>query len=60
YDENRDIYKIKTYESAKILVRENEFAIFFPQDLHKPCINPSYRSEKVRKLVLKVRIEDGK
>ncbi|MDR2778473.1 MAG: YhcH/YjgK/YiaL family protein, partial [Rickettsiales bacterium] len=58
YDEKKDMYKVKTYDSARILLRENEFAVFFPQDLHKPCISTSYRSEKVRKLVIKVLIDD--
>jgi YhcH/YjgK/YiaL family protein len=58
YDENRDIYKIKTAEEAKIIVRENKFAIFFPEDLHKPCVSCSYDAKRIRKLLIKVRIDE--
>lgn len=54
YSEEKERYKVKTEADAKVLVKENEFTIFFPQDLHKPCINYSYKSEKVKKLVIKV------
>ncbi|MDR1494432.1 MAG: YhcH/YjgK/YiaL family protein [Rickettsiales bacterium] len=58
YDEKKDIYKIKTADEAKILVRENRFALFFPWDLHKPCVSCSYGGMKVRKVVIKIRVDE--
>jgi YhcH/YjgK/YiaL family protein len=57
YDEARDIYKVKTAEEARILVRENKFVIFFPWDLHKPCVSCSYDSMRIRKLLIKISVD---
>ena len=54
YLEEKDIYKVKTQEETKILLKEGYFAIFFAQDLHKPCLNYSFKSERVKKIVLKI------
>lgn len=54
YDETAEIYKVKTQEEAKILLKASYFAIFFPQDLHKPCLNYASKSELVKKVTLKV------
>lgn len=54
YDEIKERYKVKTQEDCNITIKDGEFAVFFPQDLHKPCINPSYKKEKVKKVVIKV------
>ncbi|MDR3079230.1 MAG: YhcH/YjgK/YiaL family protein [Rickettsiales bacterium] len=56
YDETKDIYKVRTAEEARILVREGRFALFFPWDLHKPSLSCSYDSRRVRKIVIKVRV----
>lgn len=54
YSNTKERFKVQTEANAKVLVKKNEFTIFFPQDLHKPCINYSYKSDKVRKLVIKI------
>ncbi len=54
YSENKERFKVQTEADAKILVKKGEFVIFFPQDLHKPCINYSYKNDKVKKIVIKI------
>ena len=41
-------------ESSLVLVEEGMFALFYPQDLHMPCIGDPL--ERVRKVVVKVRV----
>jgi YhcH/YjgK/YiaL family protein len=38
-----------------ILLEENSFAVFFPKDLHQPCIKVD-NPQTVRKIVVKVKI----
>ena len=35
---------------------DGDFAIYFPQDAHKPCVRPEGAGETVRKAVVKVRL----
>ena len=42
--------------STRLLVRPHEFAIFWPEDAHKPCCNPGDAAVSYRKLVFKVAI----
>lgn len=46
------------YEGATSLVRVSKgmFAVFFPDDLHQPCVQAESASE-VKKVVIKVRVE---
>lgn len=39
---------------TRLVVRPHEFAIFWPEDAHKPCCNPGDASVSYRKLVFKV------
>jgi YhcH/YjgK/YiaL family protein len=41
---------------TRLLVRPQEFAIFWPEDAHKPCCNPGDAAVSYRKLVFKVQI----
>jgi YhcH/YjgK/YiaL family protein len=56
YLENKeDDYDFYECETRPVLVKEGMFTIFFPEDLHKPCIQvstPTY----VKKVVVKVKI----
>lgn len=56
YDENKDIEFYGNCDKTKnCVVDANEFGIFFPQDIHKPCI--SYEGKKeVKKIVVKIEI----
>ncbi|MBA3697521.1 MAG: YhcH/YjgK/YiaL family protein [Planctomycetes bacterium] len=39
---------------TRLVVRPQEFAIFWPEDAHKPCCNPGEASVSYRKLVFKI------
>jgi len=55
YNDDKDItlYGDDSTEHSKLLVPQNHFCMFFPQDGHKPGINVSGESA-VRKAVIKV------
>jgi YhcH/YjgK/YiaL family protein len=42
-------------EGTPLLIEAGMFAVFFPQDVHRPCIKVD-QSEKVKKVVIKVKI----
>ena len=42
--------------SIPMLFRENDFAVFFPSDGHKPRCQAAGKPEKVRKIVVKVAV----
>ncbi len=50
----KDKYKVKAQADTEVIVKANEFAVFFPNDLHKPCVNPGYNPSKIKKLLIKV------
>ena len=52
YDEKNDITFFDDIPSAHIDVTPGNFAIFFPEDGHAPCIG----NGKFRKVIVKVRI----
>lgn len=58
YTESSEIYFVHTQEESKVLLREGYFTMFFPHDLHKPCLNYSSKSEHVKKVTLKV-LQEG-
>jgi biofilm protein TabA len=41
---------------TRLLVRPHQFAIFWPEDAHKPCCNPGDAAVSYRKLVFKVAV----
>jgi YhcH/YjgK/YiaL family protein len=41
-----------------LAVTEGMFAVFFPQDAHMPCINIGKQAQQVRKIVMKVAVEE--
>jgi YhcH/YjgK/YiaL family protein len=47
-------YQQPTITATRLLVRPEEFAIFWPEDAHKPCCHPGETSVPYRKLVFKV------
>ena len=56
YDDSRDAAFYKNDYESMIRVRQGEFAIFFPHDLHMPSIKV-LQKQFVRKAVFKVRIK---
>lgn len=57
YDEKRDVQFLKDSDSClEFLFREGDFAIFYPQDAHKPSMNVDGKA-KAKKLVFKVKLD---
>lgn len=59
YDDKKDIefYKTPDFKPLnKIYLDRNKFAIFYPDDIHSPCINFNNEEETVKKAVVKILI----
>lgn len=55
YDPNRDIlYYQKVENESLIEVQAGQFAVFFPNDVHRPAIAKNNQPERTRKIVVKV------
>jgi YhcH/YjgK/YiaL family protein len=54
YNEEKDIIFFKA-DVSTVLIQEGMFAIFFPEDLHQPCIQAN-SPMNVKKVVVKVRL----
>jgi YhcH/YjgK/YiaL family protein len=55
YNPEKDIAFYKG-EGTPLLIESGMFAVFFPQDVHRPCMQIN-QPEKVKKVVVKVKIE---
>jgi YhcH/YjgK/YiaL family protein len=47
-------YHQPAHAATRLLVRPREFAVFWPEDAHKPCCHPGDTEVPYRKLVFKV------
>ena len=58
YDEKTDFIKYEGKEEniSKLLIRQNELAIFYPSDAHQPCIKTE-KEEIIYKVVIKIPVE---
>lgn len=57
YDEKSDAQFLKDADGClEFLFKEGDFAIFFPQDAHKPSMNPDGKVN-AKKLVFKVKLD---
>ena len=54
YPEN-DVYFGEIDSFSSVIVNENEFVIFFPNELHRPCIRVN--DKKVKKIVFKLKMQ---
>ncbi len=54
YSEEGD-YTFYESKTSPLLVKKGMFTVFFPQDLHRPCIQVK-ESQPVKKIVVKVRL----
>jgi YhcH/YjgK/YiaL family protein len=55
YSDERDV-AFFTGQGDQFTLLPGMFAVFFPQDVHMPCLQAA-RAEEVRKVVIKVRID---
>jgi YhcH/YjgK/YiaL family protein len=57
YDEKGDAQFLKEFDNClEFLFKAGDFAIFFPQDAHKPSMNPDGKVN-AKKLVFKVKLD---
>lgn len=58
YDEKTDFIKYEGKEEniSKLLIKENELAIFYPNDAHQPCITTDEK-ELIYKAVIKIPVK---
>jgi biofilm protein TabA len=49
-------YKPPVHGITRLLVRPNEFTIFWPEDAHKPICHPEGKATAFRKIVFKVAV----
>jgi YhcH/YjgK/YiaL family protein len=54
YNADKDIVFFSA-ETVQLVLETGMFAVFFPQDVHRPCMRID-RPEKVKKVVVKVLI----
>ena len=55
--EEKDVAFYKNIENAsKLVLKDGDFAIFFPEDAHKPCCALNNEPSKVKKVVVKVAV----
>lgn len=61
YDSEKDVEFLKLKEDSNcpnvINVKEGDFAIFFPQDVHAPMLCCEDRCEKIKKVIVKIKAD---
>ncbi len=55
YDEVKDVFKLSAEEFIPISVKAGEFAIFFPDDVHRPNVTDGEVTSN-KKLVFKIKL----
>jgi YhcH/YjgK/YiaL family protein len=55
YDEERDVEFYRDHDGEFFEVKAGEFAVFFPHDVHMPCLAIA-QPQTVKKVVIKVRL----
>jgi YhcH/YjgK/YiaL family protein len=55
YDETKEVAFYKNEYTSQLKLEQGQFAIFFPHDLHMPCIKAE-KAQTVKKAVFKVRV----
>ena len=57
YIQERDIMHFNNFDKASIaVIKDNEYAIFFPNDIHKPGVAFDEKKMHVKKIVVKVHV----
>lgn len=58
YDPERDIVFFNGYEGKRLHAHNKKIFFFFPENVHKPCLNVG-ESKKVRKIVVKIPVAES-
>lgn len=53
-----DLYFYNTPSKTSFLIDKNHFAVFFPEDLHKPLLVVDNKMTEIKKLVFKIPVEN--
>jgi len=53
-----DLYFYNCPSKTSFLVDKNHFAVFFPEDLHKPLLVVNNRMREIKKIVFKIPVEN--
>lgn len=56
YNEEKDLSILKGPINSIFQICKNDFAIFFPEDAHMPCLNTSMNCLEVTKIVVKIKL----
>jgi len=58
YDPGKDfaVFTVSDAHASRLVVTPGQFVIFFPTDVHRPCVAPNGIIAPVRKIVVKVRV----
>ena len=57
YDAEKDFAFFRTSEAiVRAPLKENDFAIFFPHDIHRPGIAQNNTPEPIKKIVVKIKV----
>ena len=58
YNEEKDIifYKRENLDAGRVVLRQRQFAIFYPYEAHMPQLNAGSIQQEVKKAVVKIKI----
>ena len=56
YSNENDIIFFECDITNWLFIKEKEFAIFYPEDVHMPCIRADAAKSKVKKIVIKIKV----
>jgi len=54
---NDDLYFFNTPSKISVLLDNKNFAIFFPEDLHKPLLVVNNKTQEIKKLIIKIPVK---
>ncbi|MFA5689205.1 MAG: YhcH/YjgK/YiaL family protein [Kiritimatiellales bacterium] len=59
YDPEKDVsfFYLPEFSSSLITLRTGEFAVYFPQDAHMPCLMSGDTPQRIKKAVVKIKTE---
>jgi YhcH/YjgK/YiaL family protein len=56
YNETKDVTFYEDTDTSAVIVQDGEYAIFFPHDIHMPCLSLNETPAPARKIVVKVKL----
>jgi biofilm protein TabA len=56
YHNEKDLKVLKGKITSTIHLKKSDFTVFFPEDAHMPGLNPNELSNKVEKIIVKIKV----